>query len=86
MFLSFPQMKNLELKSKEHIQSLELKVTLIKIKHFISLALPLLYESVYSSLLLFVFQNKDLELRLKEKEDQQSVAELKVLLEWMCYL
>jgi len=32
------------------------------------------------------FQNKDLELRLKEKEDQQSVAELKVLLEWMCYL
>jgi len=48
-------MKNLELKSKEHIQSLELK-------------------------------NKDLELRLKEKEDQQSVAELKVLLEWMCYL
>jgi len=40
------KMKNLELKSKEHIQSLELK-------------------------------NKDLELRLKEKEDQQSVAELK---------
>jgi len=58
MFLSFPQMKNLELKSKEHIRSLELKVTLIKIKHFISLALPLLYESVYSSLLLFIFSEQ----------------------------
>jgi kinesin family protein C2/C3 len=88
-FLSFPQIKKLELKLKEqeHDRSAEeLKVTPIKIKHCIYIWLWYMNQFNHYCCFFFQIRIKDLERKLKEQEHQQSVAELKVLLERMCYL